>query len=111
MKLSLRTAGFSLPAAVHALVERRVHFALTRFGDSIESVACSVSDVNGPRGGCDKLVRLKVKPSSGRLVVVENTDANVLRALDLALDSVARGVARELRRARERPQRRLARSG
>lgn len=111
MELSLRTTGFSLSAALHALAERRIRFALTRFGHAIEHVVCSMSDVNGPRGGVDKLVSLKVKPSSGRLVVVEYADTTVLRALDLALDAAARGVARELQRARERPQRRLARSG
>jgi len=111
MELSLRTAGLALSADVHARVERRIRFALTRFGRAIEHVTCSMSDLNGPRGGVDKHVRLVVKPSGGRLVVVDHADTTVLRALDSALDSVARGVARELQRARERPQRRVERSG
>jgi ribosome-associated translation inhibitor RaiA len=110
MELSIRTIGFELSSTLQAMVERRIRFALARFGQSIERVACSISDVNGSRGGIDKQVRLKVKPSSGRLVVIEQTDATVLAAIELAVDRIARGVARELQRARERPQRREARS-
>jgi len=101
MELSIHAIDIDVPASLHAKIERRIRFALARFGRSIEHVGCSISDLNGPRGGLDKLVRLEVKPSSGRMVVIEQVDSTVVRAVDLAVDRAARSTARELQRSRE----------
>lgn len=108
MDLKIRAIGLDLSPTLHATIERRIQFALARFGRSIERVECAISDLNGPRGGIDKLVRLKVKPSSGRMVIVEQADTTFVRAVDLAVDRAARCAARELHRARE-PSRREVR--
>lgn len=106
MNMTIRVIGFELPTVLYGLINRRLRLALARFGPSIEHAECTIQDVNGPKGGVDKLIRLRIKPSDGRGIVIEHDDANVVRAVDLAADRAARVVARELQRARDRHVRR-----
>jgi len=124
MLLDVHGQGLSLDGAVRKHVERRLMFALGRFGDRIGWVTVHLIDTNGPRGGVDKLCRVVVEVRGCGRTVVENADSDLNAVIDRAADRVGEAVHRNLDRARrhsglrerrapsggiDRPQRILAR--
>jgi ribosomal subunit interface protein len=100
MKIQIRGRNVELTKVLRARAERRLGFALSRFGERIGQVLLRFSDTNGPRGDIDKRCQIDVglKPKSVR---VEHTDADLFLALDRAADRASRSVARALERERE----------
>ena len=70
-------------------MERRLGFALGRFGERIGRVSLRFSDTNSHRGGVDKRYQIDVglRPRSVR---VEHTDADLIVALGHAADRASR---------------------
>ena len=54
-------------------MERRLDFALGRFGGRISQVTVGLEDLNGPRGGADKRCRLAVRLVPSGKVTIEET--------------------------------------
>ena len=101
MKFSIRGRHIGLTEALLAHVERRLRFALSRFGQKIRQVAVQLTDLNGPRGGVDKQCRVTATLSPSGRVMVEEIDAALHTAIDRAAERLERSVVRELERRRE----------
>lgn len=86
--------------ALRSYAERRLRFALGRFGRRVRGVVVRFEDLNGPRGGADKACRLSARSDGGPLRV-EDTDADLYAALDRAADRLGRRVARAIARRRD----------
>ena len=97
MKIQIRGKKIGVTRVLRARVERRLGFALGRFGERIDRVLLRFSDTNGD---VDKRCQIDVglRPRSVR---VEHTDADLFVALDRAADRASRSVARALERERE----------
>ena len=102
MKLDIRARGLELTPTLRDLVDRRVRYGLSRFGPVIRAVHVTLADVNGPKGGIDKLCRLRLRTGAGSSIVVEQADQRIERALDTAVDRAGENVARQLDRGRQR---------
>lgn len=101
MELYVRIHGTDPADALRGYAERRLRFALGRFTDQIGRVTVLVEDVNGPRGGLDKVCRIRAEVAQyGHFVFQESVDASLQAAIDEAADRIGRTVARELRRER-----------
>lgn len=102
MRIHVRSRGFELTDALRAYAERRLLFALSRFGGKVASVMLRLDDVNGPRGGPDKRCRViaHLPPPWGD-VRVEELDEDLYAAISRAADRLARAVAREAERQQE----------
>ncbi len=75
MNLSIRVHGFSLRQEFRDYVERRLNRATDRFRNRIASVNVQLSDVNGPRGGVDKVCLITaVLPGVGEIAVGEKAE-------------------------------------
>src|SRR5258708_25307421 len=100
MKIQIRGRNIALTKVGRTRVERRLGFALARFGERIDRVLLRFSDSNGDRGDVDKRCQIDVglRPRSVR---VEHTDADLFIALDRAADRASRSVARALERVCE----------
>jgi putative sigma-54 modulation protein len=101
VNVETRTRGFSLTPGLRAHAERRLEFALDRYGDRIARVRVVVSDVNGSKGGEDKRCRVEVRLRGGGRVHATVLDADAYAAVGAAAHRAARGVARALHRERE----------
>jgi len=81
-------------------VDRRLHFALARFSARIARVTVFLDDVNGPRGGVDKVCRIVVRLRNGGDVVATVEDVDWVAAVDRATTRVGHSVGREVARTR-----------
>ena len=79
---------------------RKLGMKLGKFAKWIERVSVRVEDVNGPRGGVDHVVRIKVVMSGRPSIVVERHHAVLQASVDGALAMVERAVRRAVQRRR-----------
>jgi putative sigma-54 modulation protein len=98
MKIQIIEKSISLSESQRALVSRRLTAALDRFADKVCGLTVTFSDLNGPRGGDDKLCRVRMLlRENGEIVLSENSDAvesAVTRIADRAANTVQRLVER-----------------
>jgi ribosome-associated translation inhibitor RaiA len=107
MRLTIRSRNLDLTTELRDHATRRMYFALSRWSPVLRRVDVTLADINGPKGGIDKVCRIRVRaPRIGELVV-EERDADVTVAVDLAANRMARTVARALERLRLGVPRRL----
>jgi ribosomal subunit interface protein len=101
MTISVRGDGIDVSPEIEGLVERRLGFALSRFGGRVRAVSVGLTDLNGPRGGIDKRCCMQARLAPRGTVRVEDTDSDLPAAIDRAATRLARAVARALERRRE----------
>ena len=112
MRFSVSGDRVKVTASFREYIERRLYFALGRFGPQIDLVSVRVGDINGPRGGVDKHCQIVVKLRASRsspIAVDDNGEdlrAAVARASNRAGRTVARAIERK-RRKRAYQRRRL----
>lgn len=82
-------------------IDRRLGFALARFGSRIARVVIALEDLNGPRGGIDKACRIVVRLKGGGEVVASVEDVDWEVAIDRATTRVGHTVGRDVSRARD----------
>lgn len=93
--------SIELDADVRAYIERRLRFALGRFGPRLEGIVLRIADVNGPKGGEDKRCTVAVRLRPDREVLVTHAHRDVRAAVDLAAERAGSAVAREIARLRD----------
>jgi hypothetical protein len=96
MQLSIRSHAVTLDPELRERAGRRAATALSRFAPRLGRVTLTVADVNGPRGGDDKLCRLRVAVVGRREVVIDARHATLGAAIDVACERAAQAVGREL---------------
>ena len=104
MKIQIRAHNVEVTKILRVHVERRLGFALGRFGDRIVRVIVRLSDTNGPhRGGIDKRCQIDIALRPSANVRIEDTDADWFTSVDRAADRASRSVVRAcaLDRARD----------
>jgi len=84
MLFNLRTQGVELNEELRREIGRRLMFAMDRHLNRLSEITLFVADVNGPRGGIDKICQLsaalKGQPPLTILVQSENVLAGLTRA-------------------------------
>ncbi|WLD11148.1 HPF/RaiA family ribosome-associated protein [Planctellipticum variicoloris] len=98
MLLNVLSRGVVLTDSMRAAVQRKLDFALDRFGDQLERVEVTIEDLNGPRGGVDKKVQLLMSGPVRRGVVIEERGDNVMAVLSSAADRASQVLGRIMER-------------
>jgi len=97
MQIDFRLQNAALTEAVQRYVERRLLFALGRFGDRVGQVIVRISGIGGAEHQCR--ITTEMRPF-GR-VAVRATSPDLFTAIDRATGRVGRLFGRELQRVRE----------
>lgn len=100
MRMNIQANGFVLTAAMRTYTEKRLSSALGWASKHTRELHVSLSDINGPRGGCDKRCRILVQIAGGRGVVIEDTETDLYHAIDRAAERVDRAVVRRIEQLR-----------
>jgi len=106
MRLHLKSFGTKLTPVETTAIERRVHFALGRFGHRIRRTEILLVDTNGPRGGRDQHCTIHVVLGGLPPVVAEVVDVEPLAAVSRGLERAARRIRDAANRQRELGRRR-----
>lgn len=98
MQIQIFDKNVALEPSQRQFILRRLEFAFDRFESKVRGLSLTLSDVNGPRGGKDKLCRLRMMlQENGEIVLSENSftiEAAVARLADRAANTVHRLVER-----------------
>ena len=97
MRLRMAARGIELSVDLADYVRRRAHFSLGRFAGRIRSLSIRLADVNGPRGGIDKLCDIRLDVGLRQPVIVCERQASVHSAVGFALERAERAVHRQLK--------------
>lgn len=100
---NIRVVGVGLSAEERALIRQRLGAKLGKYAGDIERVSVRVWDDNGPRGGVDKVCRIKVVLSGQPSVVFEARAALLSDAVTSALTGTERTVRRSVQRQITKP--------
>ena len=98
MKYSLHVGRGSYPIELDQHVRTRLFFALERFAARLTDIRVRVDDVNGPRGGTDKLCRIHARLRWMQPFTVEARADDALAAVDRATTRMKRAVSRAVER-------------
>ncbi len=101
MDIHLHAQGDALPDSLRRHAVRRLRFALARLRNRIVAVRLELRDVNGPRGGVDKQVCLRVQLDRGPAAVVSDTHSRWTDLIDRVADRAVRVVLRRTQRSRQ----------
>ncbi len=105
---NVRVVGVELDDDDRAYIRLRLGAKLGKFATSIERVTVRVRDVNGPRGGVDKVCNIKVVLSGLPSIVFESQALALKTAINGALTGVERAVRKSLGKARDIPKNNVA---
>lgn len=98
MTITIRAQHFELSQALQDFVLNKMESALTRFGDDVLSADVFFSDINGPKGGPDKRVVIRVQLRHRHQVTVESLHHDLYIAISKGSGKVRRVVRRKLRK-------------
>lgn len=80
--------------ALRVQAENRVRFATQRLSSFVSRAVVRLKDLNGPRGGVDKLCQIQFNTANGGVVVVSSRGANWRATLEQALARASHALAR-----------------
>jgi putative sigma-54 modulation protein len=102
MNWELNDTGVRRPQDLPDHLDRRLRFALARFGSRIEKVSVFLHDRNGPKGGIDKVCRILAKVRGCGTLTAAVVDSEWIAAVDRATTRIGHTVSRQVARLRER---------
>jgi ribosomal subunit interface protein len=101
MRITVRAVRVEIGDDVRGCIERRLRFALGRFGRRVVSVRVRLEDLNGSRGGWDKRCSLSARLNGAPALRVEETHKDLYPAIDRAAGRLDRAVTKEITRGRD----------
>ena len=108
MDIRISTRGLHPEVATDAFVREQVYSALQRFEEQVVSVDAFLKDINGPKGGIDKQVLIRIRLRNRQVIATEITRANLRAAVIVATRKAKRAVRRSLKKAQQRHKWRIS---
>ena len=104
MQVAIRSRGVDLSDALREHVVRRFSFALSRASLAVRRIDVTLADINGPKGGVDKVCRVRARGPGLREIVIEERHSDLAVAIDLASSRAGRTVMRAIDLRRRTPR-------
>jgi ribosomal subunit interface protein len=96
MDFDIQGIDIQVTEAIDAHVRARLTAALNQHQSHVARVEVKLKDVNGPRGGVDKVCDVVVKISPRGEVRVSKSDSDLYSAVSIAADAAKNAAGREL---------------
>lgn len=108
MIISTSSHNVLMTSDLDDFVVQTLYAGLDRLSDKILSVDVFMKDINGPKGGVDKQVVVRMHLRNGRQLVVEAVADNLRSAVRQSTRRAKRAVNRSLRKSRRIEKLRVA---
>jgi putative sigma-54 modulation protein len=102
MNIKISAQGLRLEAATDVFVREQIFSALQRFEEQVVSVDAFLKDINGPKGGIDKQVLIRIRLRNRQVIATEITRANLRAAVVVVTRKARRAVRRSLKKSQQR---------
>ena len=100
MMISIRVRGIEWTDELREGVERSAAFALDRYDSQVSQVSVYLADLNGPKGGVDKLCQITATLKRGNPVLILEKGSEILPTVNRALGRVAHSIGRKIQRGK-----------
>lgn len=110
MHIDIQSNPFALTDDLRDAVYSAAEDALGRRANKISRLTVRLIDINGPRGGADKVCRIHSDLGRASPLIVEATHADMYIAISAAFAKARRGVGARIKRKQGRMGRQAKRS-
>jgi putative sigma-54 modulation protein len=105
MLILINGSGFQLSSELREQVQEKLEASLARFSERLAKLNVFMADVNGPKKGVDKSIRLVIDIKSRPVIVIEEKGQAWMNILGMAADRAAQTLTRKVQRFRSRGDR------
>lgn len=98
MQLIIQSSNVELNAIAKQNIKKRARRIFSRIEDKVDSILINIQDINGPKGGLDKLCKVVIKSSIVPSVVVSNKKRQAAAAIDLALNKACFNLLKKIKK-------------
>jgi putative sigma-54 modulation protein len=105
MLIQIHANGFKLHASLRDQVSEKIEAYLLGYHDQVRQVNAHLADVNGPKGGIDKSIRLVIDLHRKPTIVIEGKGEEWVSLLGSVVDRADRNVSRKIKKRRSRSDR------
>lgn len=99
MNTIVRANNIELEPRIRQDIAAMLHRSLERFDDQLVDADIFLSDVNGPKGGIDKHVLIRVRMESGQVIATETRHEELQAALTLGVRKTKKSVKRSVKKS------------
>ena len=107
MNITIRAQDFELTRAIDRFARDCLHSALARIDEEIIAIDLFMKDANGPRGGVDKQVLIRVRMRNRQQIALVTTHEDMYAAIKKGVKRTKRAVRRQMRKTRHFEKRSL----
>lgn len=107
MVFEIQTRGFSLTGALADVIEMRSHAITAGWRDYLTRIDVTLSDVNGPKGGVDKVCKIRCTLAGSEPVFAEAVALDMYEAIHSCFDKIKKRVNKIRKRALTRRHRKI----
>ena len=97
MAISIRVRDIEWTDKLYKEVERSVAFAVDRYQTHVRHVSLYLVDLNGPKGGTDKLCQITATLRSGNRVFILEKGSEIVPTVNRAVNRLRYRIGRGLR--------------
>lgn len=107
--IAIRVRDIEWTGPMQDELERRAAFAVDRYGAHLSHISVYLADLNGPKGGVDKICQIRADLKRGKPVLILEKGTKILPAVNRALERLGYCIAQRIHRSRQ-PERRPIRA-
>lgn len=100
MEIVVRARHVAWSEELRQQVDRSIRFAVDRHSSRIDRISVDLSDLNGPRGGVDKLCQMTADLRGTRPVLILERGDDLMLAVNRAARRLGYRIARRIQRQR-----------
>ena len=98
MRIHIHSKDIDLTESLRKHIAKRLAYSLNHGGDMISRVVVRLADVNGPRGGIDKICGIEVRLKGASAIAIDDTQSDLYVAIDRAAERTGRTLDRWIAR-------------
>ena len=99
MNITSQAQDFEMTSAIDSFVRNQLTNAMARMDNEIIAVDVYMKDTNGPKGGLDKMTRIRVRLRNRQIITTETVHDNLYGSIKTGVRRTKRAVSRQLRKS------------